>query len=200
MNSSPEDSIELLKLFVERVEKLDGSSYIKTIRENHLKLSIKASFVDRTIRFTNSAPNSEYLDAFLFTLRLFMQKKDSISIVKTADMIEALNVSQEAKDRFFRQQNFLDKFLEEPSMIMIDGRAINNNELLETILYGYRGHLKISQPLYKQYKEWAANPIATNIVGFAFNNVLVTYFEALCVMAGNCRLMLAELQAKTEAG
>jgi hypothetical protein len=112
-------------------------------------------------------------------------------------MIGSLEVSEEPKDRFFKQKEFLDRFLSEQSMIRIDGDLPTNNDVLRTVLYGFLGHLKTEQPKYRRYKEWSSNPIASSVIEFTFNSVLITYIEALTMMAGNCQIMLDELIKET---
>jgi hypothetical protein len=188
-----ESKIELLKLFIERVDKLRNSSYVRAIHETPLKLTISGNMAEKTLLFKNTDVNPEHVDAFLFTLRLFIQEKDSISVEKMGSMIGSLEVSKEPKVRFFKQKEFLDKFLSEQSMMRIDDDLPTNNDVLRTVLYGFRGHLKTEEPKYRRYKEWSSNPIALSIIEFTFNSVLITYIEALTVMAGNCRIMLDEL-------
>jgi len=200
MNSEPDDqdkTVELMRLFIERVDKLRNSSYIKGIVDaGGLKLKIKGDMATKTVQFDHTPINPEHLDAFLFTLRLFIQQKDSISIKRIGSMISSLKVSKEPRDRFLKQQDYLNRFLNESSMMKTDGKPWKHEEVLRTVLYGYRAHLKTEQPEYQRYKEWNLNPFAPSYLTFIFHNILVTYMESLNVMANNCRLILDELNGQ----
>lgn len=193
------EAVEILMLFVERVDKLRNSSYVKRLKDAPLKFTINGKMDEKIILFKNSSINPEHVDAFLFNLRLFIHKRDSISIDKMSSMIGPLRVSEEPKKRFFKQLEYLKRFLCEPSMMKLDEDWPTNDEVLRTVLFGYLGHLKTDQPKYQRYKKWTSNPITVSFIEFLFNNVLITYIMALAVMAGNCQQMLDELLAEDSA-
>jgi len=191
--------VEVLRLFIERVDKLRSSSYIKRLKEVPLKFTISGKMDEKVLLFKNSSIDPEHLDAFLFNLRLFIHKKDSISTEKMSSIVRELEVSEEPKIRFFRQLEYLNRSLIEPCMMQIDDDRPTNDEVLRTVLFGYLGHLKTDQPDYQRYKKWTSNPIAISFIEFLFNNVLITYIESLSIMARNCQLMLDELLAENAA-
>jgi len=195
---NPTICIELLRNFIERVNRLNSSSYIRAIRTNPLKLTIKGDIAKGQLSLINTHVDLEHLESFLLNLRLFHQEEDSISLNRMPKFINSLAVDSALKEEFIRQRNKLKKFLSSPSNILFNKDPLTNREIFETILYGYRAHLKIGKPFYQRYKEWASDPFASNIIGFAFNNVLVTYFEALFTMARILVVMLAELVLASE--
>jgi|GEM_PF-1705151 len=184
---------ELLRLFIERVDILTNSSYIRAVQATPLRLTIKGAPPSNTISIINTPVNLEHLYAFLFSLRLFIQDGDSISINRIAGLVRALDVSRPPKESLLSHKRNLATLLSSPSNIQINDKPITNNEILNTLLYGYHAHLKTYQPLFLRYKEWTSNPFAATIIGFAFNNVLIEYYRALRMMADECKIILGEL-------
>ncbi len=120
-HNNREKTLEILQLFVERVDKLRASSYVKDVSANGLKLTIGENMDSKFITFIHTSAAPEHVDAFLFTLRLFIHKKDSISIDRVSNLICSLDMEKKPRERFLEQQDYLNKFLNEKSMLIIDG-------------------------------------------------------------------------------
>lgn len=189
-----EDAPELLRLFIDRVDKLRMSAYVKDVSERGLKLTIKGNRQQQHLRFIHTGAEPGHVDAYLFNLRVLIQKDDSISIKNICDLVSSMNLRESApKERMNKMRESLDKYLGEPNWVTINGARPTNDEILRTFLYGYLGHVKTETPAYKRYKEWESIPGAKDALIFAFNDVLITYLEILNSMANNCRLILDEL-------
>lgn len=190
MESAP----ELLRLFIDRVDKLRTSSYVKGILDRGLKLSIKANLQKHHLRFIHTGAEPGHVDAYLFNLRVLIQEKDSISIKNICDLVSSLDLRESApKERMRTMHESLDRYMEEPNWVTINGTNPTNAEILRTFLYGHLGHVKTETAAYRRYKEWDSIPGARDALIFAFNDVLITYVEVLSAMANNCRLILDEM-------
>lgn len=189
-------ALENLGLFVERVDKLLASSFTKHIINNGLSLKIKGDFGLKELAVIVSGADQEHVEAFLLTLRMFIQKGDAICIENISGLISSLDVNEKAKENFLKQHSYLNKYLDERGMIKFNEDWPTHREILRTVLYGYLGHLKTEERAYQRYKAWASNPFTAGPLAFAFNDVLVVYLRSLQIMANNCRVILEELASK----
>jgi len=191
-----EKALENLRLFVERVNKLLASSFTKHVINNGLSLKIKGDFELKELAVIVTGADQEHVEAFLLTLRMFIQKGDAICIENLSELISSLDVNEKAKENFLKQHYYLNRYLDEKGMINFDGDWPTHREILRTVLYGYLGHLKTEERAYLRYKAWASNPFTPGPLAFAFNDVLVVYLKALRIMANNCQLILGDLASK----
>lgn len=189
---SQDEIIERLNLFIEKAEHLKTSSLIAatTIKQD--------SSFDKAVTPQLHAVrvNWDYIDAFLLTLRLFLRDNDVISINNIAGIISELEVSQGPKDTFNKQRENLNKYLDRKCQWSIQGDRPTNNEALETILYGFHGHLDLEK--YRRYKRWTKGRFGIPLVYTVFISILQDFLKRLLVLSFNCRLMVEELSAEPE--
>lgn len=192
-----EEAIDILNLFVEKVERLQSSSLIRTLLKNGSRLVFSWTDQSGILRTTLSGPHTEQVDAFVLTIRLFMQDNDRISIRNAAKLHDSLPVSADLNKYFAMHRANLNQFLEGHSMIGIDGDRPTRREVLETVIYGHLSHL--DQAKRQRYQAWMANPMAGSVIDFEFVGVLDMFLRTLVVMAEINRRAVAELVADAAA-
>ncbi len=186
------NGIETLGLFIEKADRLRSSILVKSLIANKgVKLRLHGDMENKVFSINFSGPDVEQVDAFLFTMRMFIQERDDISFNKMEKMLDRLTVAEEARSRFKKQLEFFNNYLGKKSMISINEDNPSYKEIMETVLYGYRGHMNPDK--YSRYKTWQADPIVTNIIDIEFTCILLEFSEALDVLANNCRIILKEL-------
>ncbi len=191
------DTIEIQNRFIERADKLHSSSLMKAIEgEGGLRFILTSNLEAKELLFDYANQNSEQVDAFLFTLRLFIDNKDSISIGKVGDLIDSLDIDKEPKERYTNQRKILNTYLDEKSMIIIDGDNPTNGDILRTLLYGYLGHFNVEQAKYGRYKAWTLQPDIKSFLEILFISILITIVENLKVFSNCCQHIVKELSAR----
>jgi hypothetical protein len=187
-----EEAIEQLNLFIEKAELLRLSSFVTTrILNQEFKLDIEANLGTTEWSIKSTDIDLEQLDAFLLTMRLFIQNNERISICRTAELIGLLNVSEGLKERFLKNRDLLNNFLNSKSSFSIHGDRPTYKEVMDTVLYGNHGHLSLEKR--RRYKKWTAGPFGPHIVYLEFIWVLRVFIQILVVLDKSCQLIVKEL-------
>ncbi len=186
-----EDAIETLRLFNAKVERLQSSSLVAILVQQGSRLTLSWTAETSLLQLALSGPTAEQVDAFVLTMRLFMQDKDRISLRNVARLYESLRVSEDLKKYYAMHLANLNKFLDGHAFIAIDGDRPTRREVLETVLYGELSHVEPAKQ--SRYRAWVANPLAGGMITFEFVGILQMYIRTLAVMAEINRRALAEL-------
>jgi len=95
----PVASRDSLLLFCEEVDKLLNSSTRRVLEQGKQPFRFSARVGEPVLIETNGPPDDS-IEAFVLTLRFFIQDNESISIRNIATLIDSLPVSDVIKDRF----------------------------------------------------------------------------------------------------
>ncbi len=189
-----ESAVEILNHFIERADKLLTSSLMRSILdEKGLIYTIHVNAKANEFFINYKRQDSEQVDAFLFTLRIFIHKKDSISLNKVGKLISSLDVDKKSRDRYAHQLVALNDYLDNKSMITIGGDNPTNREILETFLFGYLGHVKIEKAIYIRYKNWVSHADIKEFLDFLFISILINFVDCLRILTDCCRAIAEEL-------
>jgi hypothetical protein len=179
-----------IRLFVSKVEYLESLSYVET-------LLTKGSGVTLTIGPSPTSgvqfrgPQREQVDAFVNTLRMFMQNNDSVSIANVAAAVDQLPLPQEDTQAFRDVRRILNEFLDSKCAGWFGQRPETNRDVLETVLYGELSHT--NEAARDRYFSWV-EAIGPRLVHLQFVDVTQTYLAALQAMARVCRRLLAAIE------
>ena len=89
--------IKALQLFNEKADKLESLSFIKRLTNSSVTISAK---LGQPVQAQRLGPSNEEIDAFVLTIRFFVQDNDNISYRKMADLYSKLPVSTELAQKF----------------------------------------------------------------------------------------------------
>lgn len=130
---------ETLKIFVERAERVLRSRLAQNVLSQQLSCSFSWK-IGEGATFEYPDCHEDDRDAFVLSLRLFIQNKDRISIYNISKIIEALPVSDAVKEPFRQQRTELNRYLDlHPSFTAFGGPS-SHRELLNTFVYGDLSH------------------------------------------------------------
>ncbi|MHA1345895.1 MAG: hypothetical protein ACTSU7_11575 [Candidatus Heimdallarchaeaceae archaeon] len=188
------DEILILKDFNNKVEKLLNSSYVDFISDKEVKIKIHYRS-EEGISIKEILPDEETFDSFILTLRLFIQKKDPISIKNVNDIYKKPPISETLKEVFEKSRNNLNAALDSQSEIQIGNKKYTRREILRIIIYGDRAHL--DEKYRPIYKEWMQNPVYKPFVLIAFSNILSNLFYFLNIVKNLNIKVLEELGYNT---
>jgi len=160
--------IKLLELFNEKAEKLARLSFVETIFKYNSGVSIIINKRDDglyDLTQERRGPLEEAIDAFVLTIRFFIQDNEPISLRRLAKTYEMAPIEKKLKEEFILLKNQINKYLDSNLSIAIN---INNNEeilthreILNTIIYGGLSHTNPKKK--KKYDFWMKSPLKAMI-------------------------------------
>src|SRR6266516_220888 len=102
-----------LQLFNDKADKLESLNFTKSIQSGGFGLTFHAT--NEGAEISPHGPDSEAVDAFVLTMRFFIQDRDGISFEKTAQRYQALPVKQELKDQVTAVRDGINNYLDQMS-------------------------------------------------------------------------------------
>ncbi len=183
---------ESLRLFIQKVEKLSSLSIVEFFEGRGARVNVWASAEPEVLEIASVGPTGEQVDAFVLTLRLFMQDNDQISIRRMADLVANLPVSANLRGRFQELRENLNAYLDATATFVVADDSPTRREVLETVLYGNLSHLNAAN--IERYQSWTAHPGTEHFVNFDFAKVIDMFLRTLVRMADTCRRALWELE------
>lgn len=171
------DAISTLKLFNEKVDKLINSRFVKHIQENKgLKVSIKSS-VGEKVDISHNLPDQDAIDAFVLTVRFFIQDNEPTSLRNMAKLYNEVSVASEIKDDFNYIRDKLNSELSKKSMFTLQGKHLTRGEIFDTFIYGGLAHAETKKK--EDFDKWMRiEPLAAFITA-EFNNVLIYFLDCI---------------------
>lgn len=170
-----QDYIKTLYRFNEKTEKLHSSGFIEQIKAGNSGIKIVAKQGEPLMLDIKSP--GEYTEAFVLTLRMFMQNNDTISIGNMSELYERLPISEDKKGTFRKLRRQLNSFLDSPSMIQLNKKQFTNRELLDIMLYGDLAHINPEKRALLEQMQ--AFPPFFAIAKVNFEGILITFFGLL---------------------
>ncbi len=141
-----EYELRRLQLFNLKVEKLGRSRLVTYMEETGgTKLTFSGHRVDDggfEMTVEREGPDEEMVDAVTLTLRMFIQKKEPISLRKMATAYDHLPVSPSLKEQFRQIHEAINEALDSPTYVAFNEVKITNREVQDIFLYGELAHVE----------------------------------------------------------
>jgi len=171
------NAISILKLFNEKVDKLIKSRFVKHIQENKgMKVSIRASIGEK-VNISHNLPDQDAIDAFVLTIRFFIQDNEPTSLSNMAKLYDNIPVSSSIKDDFDWVRNKLNSELRKKSMFNLQNKHLLRGEIFDTFIYGGLAHANKEKK--EDFDKWMSiEPLAAFVVA-EFNNVLIYFLDCI---------------------
>jgi hypothetical protein len=186
--------IATLNLLREKVDRLERSRFLQAYLQQGARFSLRAT-VDEPMQITQYGPDEDAVDAFVLTLRFFLQNNERISIQNTAKLIDTLPVDDDLKHRVAQSRDEINSFLDSPPQVKIVGEDLTNRKVLDTFLYGGLAHAKPEKKA--KYDEWAADPIIFGMLSMVFQSALTSLLEFLFWLRGATEEVLVQLERQS---
>jgi len=181
---------ETLKIFVERAERVLRTRLVQQVLSR--QLSCRMDWKEgqgMTIDYPDCHEDDR--DAFVLSLRLFIQNNDKISIYNIAKIIEDLPFSDAIKAPFHEQRSELNRYLDATPFFRAGAEPKNYRELLNTIIYGDLSHF--DPKLRPMLQRWMADPFVWPHMQTQFLMVCQTIVLCLTVFRTVAQMALDEL-------
>jgi hypothetical protein len=154
--------IKSLSLFNEKAAKLARLSFTKEIFKHNSGVTIKINrrndgFYELTQE--RRGPLEEAIDAFVLTIRFFIQDNENVSLRNIARIYEVAPIEEQLKEKFTLLRNQLNQYLDSDSFILINvnGVIFNHRKILDVVIYGSLSHAKELKK--KQYDFLMKSPL-----------------------------------------
>ena len=123
-------------------------------------------------------PDNEAIDAFVLTLRFFIQDNESTSLRNFAGLYSGLPVEKDVIDSFNGARDALNTFLDSRSFLTINGQQFASREIFDVFMWGELAHANAQK---KQiFDSWRRDtwifPILQNEFVYAISKILQTIF------------------------
>lgn len=165
---STDQSKATLELFVEKLDKLERSTFLKKLLSNS-QMAINYDHKSG-LKCERVGPNEENIDAFVLTFRFFIQNNESISISNLQKIFDSEAVTISEGLEFTILRNELNLFLSQSCGINIE-KDITNSELMDTFIYGGLSHANPKKK--KKYDLWLnKGGFATELLYYEFTMIL----------------------------
>lgn len=170
-------AIQTLKLFNEKVDKLINSRFIKHVQNNKgLKWSFQSS-VSQKVTISHNLPDQDSIDAFVLTIRYFIQDNETTSLRNMAKLYKDIPVSVNIKDEFNSVRDKLNLELRSQSMFNLDEKKLTRGEIFHTFIYGGLAHAESKKKA--DYDKWMQIEPLAAIITMEFNNVLIYILDCI---------------------
>ena len=128
--------IKILELFNEKTKKLGNLSFIEKLSESGFTLD----WDDKKMECVLKGPDDEAIDAFINTLRFFIQNNEPCSIKNLDKIYSRLGIHNSLKNEFKHARLSLNSFLNSESLLTDGETNLKNSELLDVFIYGDIAH------------------------------------------------------------
>lgn len=160
---------EVLTLFNDKAAKLEGSSFLRFVREHSLGFHFET--VGDMVNVYVKGPHSEAVDAFVLTLRFFVQNNEPTSFANMAKLYDSLPLESAIVAQFHEGRAKVNAILAASSNMSVDDRELTNQEVFDVYLWGGLAH---ANPKYRAvFDSWAKDPFLWPLMDLAFNSTLV---------------------------
>jgi len=182
--------MEALQLFNEKAKKLEGLSFGRLIRRPDSGVTLSWNLNEATgkydLRTEFRGPSAESADAFLLTLRFFIQDNERTSLRNLAAIYESDAIPPEVKARFDDARQKLNEYLDSPPSFEFsgfDGTApLTRRRLLDVYLYGDLAHANPDKRLL--HETWTQDPGAAAVMRNEFYLILESILRVVSYVRG----------------
>jgi hypothetical protein len=164
-----------LTLFNEKADKLRGSHFVKNaVADSGVNLSWAEG---QAAKVQRRGPDQENIDAFVLTLRFFLQGNEMSSFRNlSANVYSSSLVSDQQRRQFEKARTSLNDFLAGNTMFDLGGR-ISRQELMDVFIFGGLSHANKEKK--EKYDAWMASPL---MAPFLENEFVTIVFEFLNII------------------
>jgi len=189
--------IKSLELFNEKAEKLARLSFIETIFKYNSGVSIKISKRDNGLYDLiqeRRGPLEEAVDAFVLTIRFFIQDNEPISLRRLAEIYDIAPIEKKLKEEFILLRNQINTYLDSNSAIAINinEEMLNHRKILDIVIYGGLSHANTEKK--RKYDFWMKSPLKA-IIENDFVCSLTILFKAIKSICDLNKIVIETLES-----
>lgn len=147
-------AIKTLQLFNEKADKLEGLSFTKSLENSGVTISGK---LGQPVEAQRHGPSNESIDAFVLTMRFFLQDNETTSFRNIADLYGELPIDAQLVEKFNDARAKTNTALDKTTSIKLNNVELTYRAVYEVFLWGGLAHANSKKKAI--YDSWAKNPI-----------------------------------------
>jgi hypothetical protein len=184
------DFIARLELYNERAVKLEASSFLRSVLDPEVTLRLLGTPF-RVVR--EGGPDQDSMEAFVLTLRLFVQDRDGLSFRRIKSFYDTIAVSQQLIDEVGEICLRLNHYLDGSSPLVVNDCSISRRELLTVWMNGELAHVDAKQRA--RLEEWTVKEDIRPFFQYEFEMVITRIARAVEALRRVNERALLELRA-----
>ena len=192
MRKSFEREQDLLRLFNEKVTKLDRLRFTQSVREKKVGFTINIKD-DGGVEV--HGPTEDEIDAFVLTLRFFVQDNEAISIRNVGELYASLPVSEELKRNFANSRASVNAALDGHANLILLDEHLTYRRVFEVFLYGGLAHANPTKRA--EFDSWAKEEVTFAFLKTTFIKAVIELLRFLLWARHHNEKTLEALQALT---
>lgn len=177
-----EKHLGALELFNEKADRLLGSAFVDALLSPKAGVTISVRKQENgsfEMSSQRRGPSQEEVDAFVLTLRFFIQDNETSSLRNIGAIYEEIGDDDGFLSRFNSARNGVNQLLDSPNLMNItfnDWRP-TNRDVMETFVYGGLAHANPEKR--RVLKAWMGSPPESVLFQFCFTQVLGEVLRAI---------------------
>lgn len=147
-------AIDTLLQFNKKADKLEGLSFTESLQSSGVTISGK---LGQPIQAKRQGPDEESIDAFVLTIRFFVQDNEATSFSNMADLYAELPINPDLAQKFNDARAKTNTSLDKPTLVKLNNTALTYRTVFDIFLWGGLAH---ANPKKKAiYDTWVQDPI-----------------------------------------
>ncbi len=168
--------MDAIELFNEKYKKLERSRFVKYI-ENY-GFNPKVNVPEKRYLEDSVIPDDDSIDAFVLTLRFFIQKNERCSIYNLSRIYNTHSISMEHRNRFNHLRKMLNDTLDSQLWFAINKTRLTYRQVFKGMIYS-----ELSHSNKNGYQEFSQNFkktfLLTAILKHEFIRILIFVYKIL---------------------
>lgn len=194
--SQPAEDLQTLRLFNDKVQKLNDLHYAQASSNSRVTISCEIQ-EDGTWRgvCARTGPPSALVDAFVLSLRFFIQNNERTSLVNMADLYARTPLDAQLKARFISARKAFNSFLDAPNNLnlIVDGSPLSHREIMDVFVYGDLAHANSEK--HQRFQRWMSFPPNAALLQNCFDQTLAAMLQALNFIADLNRKAIMQIES-----
>jgi hypothetical protein len=195
-----EEHIEALELFNEKARKLASSAFVEALLSSKTEAAISGRRQENgsfEISAELRGPSSEAVDAFVLTLRFFIQDNETASLRNIAAIYDEIGDDDDKfLSRFNSARSAINQLLDSPNLtrITFNNSRPTNRDVMQTFIYGGLAHANRKKS--KVFKAWMEWPPVGVLFSLCFTSVLAQVLQAITFVRDLNKEILLKLKSR----
>jgi hypothetical protein len=168
-----------LRLFNEKADKLETSSFAKKILTE--RIGVKFSAQQGEMAAKRFGPDQESIDAFILTFRFFVQDNEPSSLHNLAGFYRDAGSSLRAETikRFNKARESINDYLGESSFMNFENHMLTYQEIFEVFIWGGLAHAYAQKGLKERFDRWKGVSDVFQVLESEFVRMLANILKAI---------------------
>ncbi|MFH1560557.1 MAG: hypothetical protein ABID84_04010 [Chloroflexota bacterium] len=185
-------AVTTLQLFNEKADKLERLSFTRSLENSGVTISARQ---DQPVQLQRYGPDDESIDAFVLTMRFFVQDNETTSFHNMAGLYARLPVAADLAKKFNDARDKTNISLDKRTPINLNNVDLTYRAVFEVFLWGGLAH---ANPTKKRvYDSWVRDQILFSLLQNEFIVALAIILNMIFFTRAVNKAALTQLRQQT---